>query len=1023
MTKFHRIWAAMLMVAAGSVAAQQAGRQSYIVQLADDPVASYAGKVSGYAATKPAPGQKINSRSGNVQAYLRYLNGRQASVLASLGNVPVSHRYGVAFNGFTARLTDTEVAKLKGNSDVVAITPDQPRSPDTSRTPAFLGLSGPGGLYGNNITGENVIIGLVDTGITPEHPSFSDKVDGSGKPVPSQQAGTLVYQALPAGQWTGTCAQGPGFTATDCNNKLIGARFFHAGFDQSGRTRQSVEFTSPRDSDGHGSHTASTAGGNSGVAASFNGQSLGTISGIAPRARIAAYKVCWLYNGSATATCFPSDSVAAIDAAVSDGVDVINFSISGALTNYLDPVEVAFFNAAAAGVFVAASAGNDGPANQVSHMSPWLTTVAASTHDRQLQATATLGNASNYTGASLQSSGLLARPLVLSDNVGMLPFANLSPTDQTALRLCYNATDRTEFGGSALAALDPTKVAGKIVVCDRGNNARVNKSQAVMAAGGAGMILLNTSPNTLIEDTHFVPSIHLSDTDRSAVRTYAAGAVASAAFSPAAQVAGVVAPVMADFSSRGPSLADINILKPDITAPGVAILAAVAPDHALAASILAGNYPAPAFNFLQGTSMSSPHIAGIAALLRQAKPSWSPAAIKSALMTTATGVKLANGAPDTDRFGYGAGHANPNSAAAASLVYDAGAPDYLAFLCGIGLLNPTGATCTTFGSIAPWNLNLPSLTSEVVGKQTIQRTVTNTGPASTFNASASIPGYTATVTPSVLTLASGAKGTFTVTALRTTAPIGSWVFGNLDWTDGSQTIRSPVTFKAQYLTAPSLIQDTRVRANKMFSVVTGFSGTLRANTVGLVPATRVAGVVSMNAQSCSNVLVPAGTQRLRVALFDSETTGLGQDDLDLYVFRNGTLIGRSESGSSNELIEIMTPAAAQYTLCVSIFATSRAGATSSNFTLSSWVVAATNGIANSLRVSTPSNVTIGGVSTVAFLWSVPAGQRYLSTVQYTDGVGTQVGQTALYIDNQSTVLVAPASSSKTMRKAQALSLR
>lgn len=1017
-----------LLLSAGLASAQNAARQSYIVQLVDDPVASYTGKVQGYAATKPAPGQKLNTRASSVQAYIGYLNNRQNAVMASVGSLAVTHRYGMAFNGFAAQLTGAEVSKLQANPGVLAITADTPRTLDTSRTPAFLGLTTPGGLHTTGITGENIIIGVIDGGITPEHPSFSDKVNAGGQPVPSHQPGTVVYNPITNTRpWAGACNAGLGFPTTACNNKLIGARYFSAGFDSSGQTRQAIEFLSPRDADGHGSHVAATAAGNAGVNSAVNGFATGVISGMAPRARIAAYKACWLANGSSLRSCLPSDSVAAIDSAVADGVDVINFSIAGTKNNYLDAVEVALLFASDAGVFVAASAGNDGPANQVGHMSPWLATVAASTHDRLGVANVTLGNGQSFSGPSAQPTGLSARPLILSTDAGVTPFASLSATQQAALRFCFSSADLADpsllgVAAGPAAALDPEKVRGKIVVCDRGTNNRVNKSLATKDAEGVGMILLNTAANTLNDDAHFVPTVHLSHLDRTAIRTYAVAITASSSFSPATQAPGVVAPQMAAFSSRGPSLANSNILKPDIAAPGVNILAAVAPPQAnaalIGAQISSGNYPAPAYDFLQGTSMASPHIAGMAALLKQARPTWSPAAIKSALMTTATGLKLADGSDDPDRFGYGAGHANATAAAQVKLVYDAGFPDYGGFLCGLGLLNPTGSTCNAFGFITPWNLNLPSLTSEVVGRQTIQRTVTNAGlSATTFTASTAIPGYTTSVSPPSLTLAPGARGSFNLTAQRTTAPLGSWVFGNLDWSDGSQTIRSPLTLKALALSAPVQIDDARVRANKVFSVAIGYNGVLRANTTGLVPATRVAGVVSIGGQSCSNVLVPAGAQRLRVALFDAETTGQGSDDLDLDVFMGAALVGSSGGASSSELVNISNPVAGQYSLCVKGFSTSRPAATTFNYVLSYWIVAAGNGITNSLRVSTPSAVTSGGTGSVTLLWAVAAGQRYFGTVQYTDGANVQVGQTALYIDNQAPVPIPSVNSSKEMLKA------
>lgn len=1026
------LWASALLLAAASATAQQQARQSYVVQLADAPVAGYTGKLAGLPATKPSRGQKLDMRASHVQAYIGYLNGQRNAVISTLGTVPVTHRYSVAFNGFSARLSADDVARLKSNPAVLAVTPDTPRTLDTNRTPTFLGLTAPGGLYSQGVSGENVIIGVIDGGITPESPSFSDKVDANGKPVPAQQAGAVVYAPIATtrpGRWSGSCSTGPGFPDGSCNNKLIGARWYRSGFDQAGLVPQAVEFASPRDADGHGTHTASTSGGNAGVAASVNGGSVGSISGIAPRARIAAYKVCWLYEGSALATCFPSDSVAAIDQAVADGVDVLNFSISGTRTNYLDAVEVAFLFAADAGVFVAASAGNSGPANTVAHMSPWLTTVAASTHDRLFAADATLG-ATTYNGPSLQTSGLGSaaspRPLILSTEAGLRPLAQLSALQQAALRLCFNATDLADASllGAAAgndAALDPAKVAGKIVVCDRGSNARVNKSAAVKAAGGVGMVLLNTGANTLNDDAHAVPSVHLSHTVRTAVRTYAAGGGGTGYFMPGAQVSGVVAPVMASFSSRGPSLANPNILKPDITAPGVAVLAAYAPplSTGYADQITNGQWPAPAFEFLQGTSMSSPHIAGMGALLKQAHPSWSPATIKSALMTTTTGVKLANGAPDPDRFGYGAGHANPNAAAEANLAYDAGFADYVAFLCGVGSLNPTGATCQSFGFLAPWNLNLASLTSEVVGRQTIYRTVTNVGSSTqTFTASVSMPGFTTVVAPSSLTLAAGASGSFAVTVTRDSATVGDWAFGSLDWSDGTRTTRSPLTLRPLYLAVPALLEDSRVRASRLFTVGTGYDGTMRAATDGLVPATRVAASVDIGSTNCSaQVTVPTGAKWLRVALFDSDSAGQGRDDLDLEV-RNaaGNVVASSGNATANELVNLKAPAAGTYSLCVVGFGSARAGVTNLAYTLSSWLVAPGKGITGSLRVGVPSTVTTGGSGTVSLLWNVPAGRRYFGTVQYADGAGTATGQTALYIDDQAPVAVENATGVKSLMK-------
>ena len=343
-------------------------RRPYIVQLTDKPIASYTGSVDGLDATQPAAGSRLDLASTQVQLYGDYLEQKQARVQALVAAAPVQYQYKIVLNGFSALLTDAEVRQLQASSDVANIAPDEPRALQTNYTPTFLGLDQPGGLWsqlgGKQHAGENIIIGIVDSGIWPENTAFADRLDENG--VPSHNGNNVVYGAPPA-NWQGTCQTGEGFSAENCNNKLIGARYYRAATSALHWT----EFLSPRDSvagptghGGHGTHTASTAGGNNGALATSNGASLGKASGMAPRARIAAYKVCWTAASTGRNGCATADSVAAIDQAVKDGVNVINFSIGpnaggGAFD---EPTEVAFLGAAAAGVFVATSGGNSGPA-------------------------------------------------------------------------------------------------------------------------------------------------------------------------------------------------------------------------------------------------------------------------------------------------------------------------------------------------------------------------------------------------------------------------------------------------------------------------------------------------------------------------------------------------------------------------------------------------------------------------------------------------------------------------------------
>ena len=1015
----HRIAIALGFAALSFSATAQDSRQTYIVQLADAPVAAYRGTVNGYTATKPAAGTRLNINAANVQAYIGYLNAQRNNAIATVNPSAILHRYTVAFNGFSARLTPAEAKKLSATQGVVAVTPDRPLQMDTTRTPAFLGLSTPGGLWsktdsaGRPAKGEDVIIGVVDGGIWPENASFSDKVNpATGRPVASNLSGTVVYGPKPA-RYTGICQPGQGFTVANCNNKLIGAQFFNSGFLGSGLTPWPTDYVGPRDEDGHGTHTSSTAGGNENVEAAISGSAVGLMSGIAPRARLAMYRVCYSYVDPAFPTvvtkknsCFTSDSVAAIDKAVADGVDVINFSISGTLTNYLDPVEISFFNAAGAGVFVAASAGNSGPANTVAHMSPWLTTVAASTHDRYTVATVTLGNGQTFSGPSYQTSGVPSTPLILSQNAGTVPYANLSPTDQTALSRCYNATDRGSLGGSSSAALDPAKVAGKMVVCIRGGNVLINKADSVKTAGGVAMLLQNTpaTSNTTVLQPYVVPTVHLTADTSSAVLAYAATPGATASFGPGLQIAGVIAPVMADFSSRGPSLANANILKPDISAPGVDVIAAFVPDNSTQQSvhdaIVAGAPGTTNATSLQGTSMASPHVAGAGALLTQLHPTWSPAAIKSALMTSTNDIKLASGALDPARFGYGAGHLNPTPASDPGLYYDAGPADYIQFLCGIGTLASSSDNCQALGAISPWNLNLASLTAaNIPGRLTFTRTVTNAGTASaTFNASATVPGFDVAISPATLTLAGGASATYNVTLTRTTGPVETWVFGSLVWSDGAHTVRSPITAKASLFSALAEVGDTRTAGTKTFTVVTGYNGALVTTPIGMVPATRTTRTITTNARQCFNFTVAAGAAYARFRLYNADTQGGANSDLDLDVYSGpggtGSLVGSSGSGTSDEQVDLNAPAAGNYSACVTGYAPQGGSAT---YTLSSWIVGPAVGT-QTLRAAGASRVYTGGTATVGASWSVPAGNRYLGVVKFSDGTGGALGSTLISVD-------------------------
>lgn len=957
---------------------QESPNEVYIVQMVNAPVVAYEGDIRGLKATKPAKGEKINPNNANVVKYIAYLNGKHNEALSKAGGKKL-YDYGYSFNGFAAQMSLQQANKMASVDGVLAVSPDELQTMDTSSTPTFLGLDAPGGLWdqlgGVGSAGEGIIIGIVDSGIWPESLSFTDRVDKKTGIPSSAPTSKLVYHQIPG--WHGKCTPGEAFNSSMCNQKLIGGQWFNAawGGDSAVEAQRPWEFMSVRDYNGHGTHTSSTAGGNHGVPTTGPAAAFGSISGMAPRARIAMYKALWSTEDASTASGFTSDLVAAIDQAVADGVDVINYSISGTTTNFLDPVQVSFLFAADAGVFVAASAGNNGPGSStVAHPGPWITTVAAGTHNRAGEGSVTLGNGSTYYGASV-ATAVGPAPLIDSVNAG-LPGA-----DPTAVALCFAAIDN---GG--VPVLDSAAVAGKIVVCDRGITARVNKSLAVQEAGGIGMILLNPTANSLNADFHFVPTVHLQNTDYAAVHAYAATTNPTATINAATITYSAPAPFTASFSSRGPLLAGGgDLLKPDVIAPGVDILAAVAPP---------GNAGRD-FNLYSGTSMSSPHVAGLGALLKDLHPAWSPMAVKSALMTSAYDVLDGPNTNPVVIFRQGAGHVQPNSAADPGLVYDSDFLDWLAFLCGT-TNGVSPATCSTLAGLGylfdPSDMNVASIAiGDLPGSQAVSRTVTNVGAGTaTYSASVSgMAGVNVTVSPSSLTLAPGASASFQVTFANVSAPLNVYVGGQLTWNDGTHNVRIPLVVRPVALGAPASVFGDGDPIS--YSVGFGYTGSFTATTRGLVPAATFSDTITDDPGDSFtpggpgtlsyDVTVPAGTTYARFSLFDANVSPAS--DLDLYVYNSGgTLVGASGSGTSAEEVNLINPAADTYTVWVHGFAVQ----TTADFTLFTWVLG--SGDAGNMTVAAPTSAVIGTAGTIDLTFSglAPA-TKYLGSVAYSGTSG------------------------------------
>lgn len=978
----------LLLVPAGASAQEGAtssvaAEKTYVVVMAANPVVAYDGGVAGIPATRPRDGAKADQRDANVVAYREHLAASHDNALRGAGantNRKI-HDYSFSVNGFAARLNADQAAALAKQPGVVMVQEDTMRQVTTDNTPDFLGLTAEGGAWDQGITGEDVVVGVIDTGIWPEHPSFLD--DGTYGPAPAGFTGT----ACAFGNTSYNHNDAP-FT---CNNKLLSARAFNKAFVEflgSPRGFTLGSYLSARDEDGHGTHTASTSAGNSDVAAEILGADLGTISGIAPRARVAMYKACW--SSIAGDGCFGSDLAAAVDQAVADGVDVINYSIGGG-ASLIGAEDLAFLFAADAGVFVATSNGNSGPGAGTGGgpaSVPWITAVGASTQDRSFEGTVTLGDGSVFTGVTLTGG---TEELSIVDSV------------DAGSELCIPGE------------LDPEVVAGNIVLCMRGAIARVAKSQAVEIAGGAGMVLYNAfDPDSQVTDNHYVPSLHTSNADGVVIKAYIAANEAPTATLSGGMKVDSQGSVMAGFSSRGPNAATgaADLIQPDVTAPGVNILAGNTP------TALSGA-PGQLFQAISGTSMSSPHVAGTFALLKQAHPDWSPAAAKSALMTTSRqDVTKEDAVTQADPFDMGAGHIVPNTALNPGLVYDAGFLDYLGFLCEAdsSVFSDPAATCAALVGLGiptdGSDLNVPSIgIAELVGTQTVTRTVTDvSGARARYRVNVVAPtGVTAVASPRVINVPANGSVSYTVTFTATdSAPLGQWLFGSvtLKGLRNGKTVFSPVAVKAALFDTVDSVDGTGTDGAASFDVTFGYTGDYTAAAHGLEAEVLTSDVVNQDADqtfdpsdvgagATAHAFDLTGAAFARFALPPSSVADPGLTDLDLYVYDpNGVQVGSSGLGGTNEVVDILLPEAGVYTVYVHGWAVDT---DPEPYDLSSWIISLTPGGSLSLD-SAPASATIGTVGSVDISWAgLDAGVNYLGAVSHT-GTSGLLGVTLVSVD-------------------------
>ncbi|CAN5651648.1 hypothetical protein BH11ACT8_BH11ACT8_09660 [soil metagenome] len=945
------------------VTTYDAGR--YVVVLKAPAAASYTGGTKGYAPTKAAGSAPFKADSKAVQTYAKHLRSVQDKVASSVG-ASASKHYTLALNGFTADLSGAAATKLATDKNVLLLQKDAKSKVDTWQTPSFLGLDGANGAWaqhgGEANAGDGIVVGVIDSGIWPSTGSFKGapltSTPSTKWDISMSDSGATRMEKSDGTVFRGQCETGDRFTLSMCSTKIIGARYYPDGYlaDTPPAERPDSEFISPRDGSGHGSHTSSTAAGNPVNNVRVEGRSFGTITGMAPAAKIAVYKVCYENVDPDLSGCANSDILLAIDDAIADGVDVINYSISGALDTVIDPIELAYEGAAEAGIFVAASAGNSGPdASTVAHNSPWLTTVAAGTHVN-FDNTIILSDRTKIVGSSINGTPVPRTPLVYSAD------AVVSGGDVDDADICGPDT------------LDPAVAGGKIVICYRGVYDRVAKSAEVERAGGIAMILVNPSPNSLNADFHAVPTVHISDTDGSVLADYMETNPNPTALIAVGNRTDTVNPLpqVAGFSSRGPALAnDGDLLKPDITAPGQDVLAAVAPP----------SNSGRRFDIYSGTSMSSPHIAGLAAFMQGVHPTWTPMMIKSAMMTTASKVLRSTGKTDTDVFATGSGQVQPKKFLDPGIFVTESARNWRGFITGQGL--DTGVP-----AVDPKDLNIPSFAdSSVPGAITISRTLLATQKG-TWKVKSYLPGFTVTTSPStVVSKRVNDLVDVDFTFTRTTATLGSYAKGAITLV-GPTHVRMPVAMRPVSLAVPAEATGEGSTGSVTIPVTAGDTGTVDLETTGLAKSDVSADSVAVNDYNLYCMSVTPGTTKVVQFLADAVDNSA---DLDMYVYRvdnpctfDGIAeVGSSATGSADEEVLISDPVDANYVIEVDGYAAGTDGTDPVPFDFVTTDVGGAPDEGAFTATPDPLPVTQGVPTSFDVSWSGLTGaSRYLGVVRY-----------------------------------------
>jgi subtilisin family serine protease len=1011
----------------------------YIVQLREPSAAEYFSrlyKTTAAPAVQKLPRVTFDKSSPAVAGYADRLRGKQDELLtlAAPGAEKIySYRYGI--NGFAAVMTASQAHKLENMPQVLRVWEDEVRPLATNFSPGFLGLfDSDGGLRGpEGLDGEGVVIGFIDSGIYPEHPAMADtqEADRPSKCRSSWADVTFLGRWLcrryekredevvfePPEDWNGSCEAGENFDETHCNNKLIGARYFIAGAESSGPL-DSGEIRSARDVDGHGTHTATTAAGNR-VQASIFGTMIGDVEGMAPRARVAVYKACWLRPGDTRASCNTSDLANAIDSAVADGVDIINYSVGSSMMQVTAPDDIALMNATKAGVLAVVAAGNEGPnLGTVGSPAggPWAITVGASTRDGE----------TSVEAMQIDEPPSIAGKYAVKEASFTPPLSDNDPIE-APLILVDDGDDASGTGTTADACeapLNERQLNGNIAFIERGG---CNFDIKIRNAGDAGAVAavvysIAGDPIVMNGDSTIVsiPAVMIGQADGNLIvaEIEADNDVTAVLDKSLLLTEPESGNVMATFSARGPGPVR-DIVKPDVTAPGVSILAGFTPETA-------NSMPDETFAYLSGTSMSTPHVAGVAALLMEAQPEWGPAAIKSALMTSARqDLVKSDGESAANPFDYGAGHIVPNDALYPGLVYETSDDEFDAFACGTDSPAVPESRCDELQdaglSFAPEDLNQPSIgLARLANEQTVTRRVTNVSDESqTYVASISAPpGIRVGVAPANLSLGPSQTATFDVSFTYESGPLDLWRFGSLTWTSNDHSVQSTVAVKPVSLTAPAEVTSVGGTGSISFPVEFGYTGAYAPGVHGLRQPLVIDGFVdndptktftfrSGNGVTPHLVQVPAEQLYLRFSMFDALTDG--DDDLDLYLYYQpgmcnpndfrGTRVAESGGPTSEEQVDVFRPPAGCYGALVHGYETDEiSGGPGANYTMLAWSIGIVDDQGN-MTASGPPFVNAGATETIDVNWtSLGPDSIYLGGISHNTPQGL-VGLTLITIGN------------------------